>query len=240
MLTVGQLLTVLDSMAAGVAVFDAAMGATGAEAGTVSYGASRNIATLTAINDAAVQSDLVAAFMDRLSRTLSINIHMAISARQIQRALDAHLASSGGLSEFLKSNAVQAHYNLTRIGLILDPDVVFSPVAVDPMATFVLSGPGAGVFTPAGSIDPSQFGDAQLAVRTLTVIGGSNINATIHTLNRAGVDSAQIIQVPAGSAINARVALPTRGIQVSSISVTGGTAADQFKVVSEVERAVAL
>jgi hypothetical protein len=237
MITAAQLLPLLDSMAAGVSVFEAALGSTGAEAGTVAAGAEANIVALTGINDRTVQDDLLPAFVARLGRLIAPHLSMVISAREVQRALDVH---TGGLTTFLKANAAQVHPNLTKIGLLLDPDVLFSPAAVDPMATFTLTGPGAGVTLLGGQIDAALYGDARLAIRTVTAIGAAIINVTVHTINRAGVDTAQVVAIPAASPVNTRIALPTRGVRVVSIAVTGGTAADQFKTVSEVERAVAL
>jgi hypothetical protein len=240
MLTVAQLLTVLDSMAAAVPVLESALGITGLELNTVGWAASRNVDTLTAINDRSVQADLVAAFVDRSQRVLAPYIYSAITARQIQRALDTHFANAGGLSEFLRANLSEVHPDLLKIGLILDADVLFSPVAVDPMATFTLTAPAAGVLLIGGSIDSTAYGDARLAIRTTTAIGAAAINASVRTQTRAGTESAQAIVIPAASPINTRIALPVRGSRVTAITVTTGTAADQFKVVSEVERAVVL
>ena len=240
MLTAPQVLTVLDSLAEQVRLFELAMGLTGAEAGTVSRGAANNLATVQALaDDDASVHDLLPLLAGRSSRVRASSLYHTIGARDVARVLEAHLAPAGGLNTFLKDNAAMVHPNVLRLGVMVDPDRVFIPANLD-LVEYTLTGDSVGNMAQLAQVDGAVYGDALLAVVTQVQTGPAAIEATIRTVNRAGQQTDQVVVIPAASVVGARAVLAIRGQRVVSIVVAGGTAADRFRVRAETERATVL
>lgn len=243
MLSLPNLLTLLDSMAAQVAAFEDGVGVVGNEAGTVALGASSNLALALALADTDVDiaTGLIGALSNRLTRVKAPSLYHTISGRELYRALESHYASVGGLNTFLRTGSATVHPDVAKLGMMIDTDLRFPPAEVL-LGTMVMTGSGAGDWTPGGEVDPSLYGDARLAlvVGNPGPIGGSQLNVTIITSNRAEAQTSEQAIIPVGSAAGTRVTLATRGQQVVDIDVVGGTASDHFTVVAEVERVVAL
>jgi hypothetical protein len=247
MLAVTPLLTVLDSIAKGVELFENAVGILGSESTTVGLGAANNVATLIAIADDDVQADLVAAFRARAANVLAGVLYGALGGANVQRVLNAHFGASGGggsLNAFLTTSDKRVHPNLRKIGMQIDSVNAFCPTAVDPVAGFAVSGSGAGTFTAGSDIDTSLYGKAKMVVHTTTAIGASTITATLTMKKIDGTTTSKVVTIPNGTAINTDIAIGTPGTDLyvgcSAIAITGGTSGEGFKVVSQVERTIAL
>ncbi len=147
-LALNTLLTVLDSIAKGVEVLEGAVG-TGSESGSVSLGAANNVTMLAAVADSVVQADLMAAFVARASNVKQTVIERALIGGPVQRALDRHYGEAyGSLNAFLANQGARVHPLLRNIGFQIDAANAFCPTAIDPVASFAVTGGGAGTFTP--------------------------------------------------------------------------------------------
>lgn len=243
-LALATLLTVLDSIAKGVALFEAAVG-TGSEADTLSKGAANNVTTLQSVADSQVQADLMTAFRARAEAMKSASLDRVLGGAAIQRVLSKHYGeSAAGLNQYLKTNDSRVHPNLTDIGFQIDPENVFAPAAVDPVASFAVTGAGAGTFAAGSSIDTTLYGKANMKVKTTSLIGASTITATVTMTKIDGSSESKQVTIPNSTAANTEFNVGTPGtdmyIGCTAIAITGGTNGDAFKVISAVERTIAL
>ncbi|HYE85649.1 MAG TPA: hypothetical protein VEA16_04810 [Vicinamibacterales bacterium] len=242
-LALSPLLTVLDSVAKGVEILETAVG-TGSEANTVSKGAANNVTTLQAIADSALQADLMSVFVARAANVKQSVIERALIGASLQRALDRHYGEAyGSLNAFLANQDARVHPLLRNIGFQIDAPNAFCPTAIDPVASFVVTGSGAGTFTAGTAVDDTTYGKAHFRVRTTTLIGAAAIAATLTLTKADGSSETKVVNLPGSTASGTEfdVGLSTdRYLACTSISITGGTAADAFKVISTVERTIAL
>lgn len=243
-LSLSSLLTLLDSVAAQVIVCEAAFG-TGSESGTVSLGAANNVSSLQAIADLQVQADLAAVVRQRAALVKSSVVDLALYGPPLQRALDKHYgATYGGLGRFLEAQGARVHPVLRNIGFQIDPLRAFCPTVIDPVASFALTGPGAGSFTAGSAVDTALYGKARMVLETTSAIGGVTITVSLAMRKENGTQETKVVSVPSGTASGVTFSVGTSGVDLYvaclSITVSGGTAADAFKVKSQIERVVAL
>lgn len=235
--------TIMDSVASAKLIFDASVGTTGSQANTVALAAANDVATVTAIVDNDVQSDLAWWFRLRAQQVLSPNLYAALGVYNVWVALEKH---TGGLDVFLRTNNVRVDPGCKALGVPLSPEQLMPPV-LDPMATFSVTGDSVGTFTGVADIDTTLYGRAwlELVVTSSSGISSAPIAATVNGLQLDGVTPTFLTAViAAGSSQGTSVALGTLGTQtdsytaVTAISVIGGTAGDAFHVRSVVERAI--
>lgn len=243
-LTISALLTLLDSIAAGVARFESGIGVSGSVANTTAKGAANNVATLLAVADATVETDLLSVFGARAAAVVAASLYGALYGAALQRALDRHYGSVAGLNAALATAGVRVHPDLRKIGFQIDAPNAFCATVVDPVASYVVTGAGAGTFTAGSDLDTTVYGKANLSVVVTHAIGGVNLVATLSLKRIEGTRETRTVTMPALSLIGASVAIGTPGadmyVGVTSVTVAGGTAGDAFKVVSGIERTVAL
>lgn len=244
-----NLTTLLDSLTAGKLIFDNAMGLLGTESDTVSKAASNDLVTLSAIADNDVQADLASVFRIRSLGVVASALYASLGAYNLWWALDKHCGGSGqvgvsNLDTFLIVNNVRVSPDLRQLGFPLSPQALMPP-AVDPMATFTVTGSGDGTYTHVADVDTSQYGAAWLALTATSLIGAANIVVTVTGLQfDAATPVALTATIPSGSIIGTSINLGTLGVlsdsidYVTGITITGGTAGDAFKVVSRVERVI--
>lgn len=240
-ISVPVLTTLLDSLASGKLIFDAGMGVLGTEANTVSKAAYNDLSTLDAVADIDVQADLALIFRTRAGGVLAGSLYSALGAYNLWWALDRHVSN---LDAFLQTNNVRVSPALKALGFPLSPEQILPP-SVDPMATFAVSGSGAGTYAHVADVDTSLYGRAWLQLVTTSVIGAAAIVATVNGLQVDGVTpTSKSATIAGGSSSGTAVNLGTLGTQadsydsVTSIAITGGTAGDTFKVISRVERTI--
>ncbi len=243
-LALSPLLTLLDSVAKQVEVCAGAFG-TGSEAGTVSLGAANNVATLQAIADVQVQADLSAVVRQRAVLMTTTLAALMLYGPPLQRALDRHYGTTyGSLGRFLEAQDARVHPALRTIGFQIDPLRAFCPTVVDPVATFVLSGPGAGTFTAGTAIDTTQYGKARMVLETETLIGASTLTVSCAMRKENGTQETKVVTVPSGTASGTTFSIGSAGVDLYvacvGLTVAGGTAADAVTVKSQIERVVAL
>ena len=99
---------------------------------------------------------------------------------------------------------------------------------------FTLTAAGAGTFSGTGGpIDTATHGPAQAEVVTTTAIGAAAITATLTMLRADNTTASRTVTIPAATANGAALAIGAttdRYVDVSNITVTGGTAGDAFSV----------
>lgn len=235
------LITLLDSIATGKLIFDIAVGVTGNEANTVGKAASNDDNTLAAISDPQVMSDLTPSFYLRDQTLQASALYQTLGAYDIWWALDKHY---NGLDGFMNANNVRASTHVVQIGFPLSPAQVMPP-QVDPMATFAVTGSGAGTYAHVADIDTTQYGRAWLEAVVTSTIGANAITATVNGLQIDGVTpTIKTFTIAANSSVATTVSIGTMGTQADSydsitgITITGGTAGDAFKVRSRIERVI--
>ena len=235
------LITLMDSLASGKLIFDNALGLTGTEADTTSKAAQNDDVTLAAVADADVLSDLIPAYTLRAATLLAANLYATLGAYNLWWALDKHL---GGMDQYLRDQNIRVSTHVQQIGFPLSAEQIMPP-AVDPMATFAVTGSGTGTYTHVADIDTTQYGRAWLDAVVTSAIGANAISATITgvQIDNTTVTSKQVT-IAANSSVGTTVHVGTLGVQADSydsltnISITGGTSGDAFKVVSRVERTI--
>jgi hypothetical protein len=246
MLALGTLLTLLDSVAAGVAIFDNAVGIVGNEAGTVALGAASNRDLLAAIDDASVQTDLTPAFANRASLVRASSLAATLQGGMLQRALDRHYGAvgNGNLNAFLKNNDARVSDSLRLIGMQIDARNVFPPFAVDPVARYDGTGAGTGTFVAGAEIDRTQFGEAAFEI-VVEAMGAAARTVRLSLKNFDDTIETRDVVVPANTVANTAIGVGGAGdryVGVTGISTVGGggTAADRLRVRSRIERVPAL
>lgn len=235
------LTTLLDSLASGKLIFDAGMGTLGTEANTVSKAANNDLTTLAAVADNDVQADLALMFRTRAGGVVAGSLYSSLGAYNLWWAIDRHVS---GLDTFLRTNNVRVSQALQALGFPLSAEQILPP-SVNPMATYAVTGSGAGTYSHVADVDTSAYGRAWLQLVTTSVIGAAAIVVTVTGLQFDGVTPTSVsATIPSGSSSGATVNIGTLGTQadsydsVTGISITGGTSGDTFKVVSRVERAI--
>lgn len=243
-LALSSLLTILDSVAKGVEIFETNVGLLGTEANTVAKGAANNVDTLEAIADSQVLAELLPAFTARATLVKAGVAERALIGAALQRALDQHYGlADGSLNDFLKAQDARVHPLLRNIGFQIDNANAFPPTAIDPVASFLVTGSGAGTFTAGSDVDTTFYGKAHMRVKATSVIGAASIAATCTMKKADGSTEAKVVNIPNGTALNTEFDIGVaadRYIGCASISITGGTNGDAFKVISQVERTLAL
>lgn len=242
-LSAANVRTLMDSVASAKLIFDAAVGATSSTANTVAKAAANDVATITAVADNDVQSDLAWWFRLRAQQTVASSLYTSLGAYNVWVALEKHV---GGLDTFLRTNNIRVAEDCKTLGFPLSAEQLLSPV-VDPMATFATTGSGAGTYTHVADIDTTRYGRAwlEVVVTSSSGLSASQITATVSGKQFDAVTTVSKQAVlTAASSFGKVVALGTVGVQadsydfVTGISITGGSNGDAFKVRSVVERAI--
>lgn len=241
-LAVATLLTVLDSLAKGVQLFEGGIGVSTGDANTVAKGAANNVATLVAVADADL-AELVMAFDRRQALVTASALYRTLQGPPLMTALDEHYGGVGGLNRVLRANNKRVHPNLTKIGLSIDSVNTFCPDVVT-LATFAVTGSGAGTFSAGTDIDTTAYGPANAVVRATTLIGAAPVVATCTLRLIDGTSTTKVVTLPAGSPSGTEVAIGTPGtdmfVACTGITITGGTTGDAFSVRTAVERTLTL
>lgn len=243
-LPLASLVEVLDSVAAQAQVFRDAVGDSDADPGSVAEGAANNVETvLEAIDDDNDLGALVLELQRRQADVTASGLYRTLQGERVQIALDAHYGGVGSLNRALTDANVRVHPSLALVGIQIDAVNRFAPTAVT-LGAMVLSGAGAGTFTPTEGVDTAQFGNASVEVVTTSVIGADAIVATLTLRRFDGTELTRDVTIPGGSAQGLVRPVGTLGVDMgvacAGVTVTGGTAGDGFAVRTVVERAITL
>lgn len=205
-----------------------------------STGYSNNRTTILAA-DIAAAADLAAAFQNNPSAAFWYNF----SGRQA--ALDKHL---NGIDAYLTANDTRVHPALRDyLNWTLSPANVFQSPALSGstrMATFTLTGAGAGTFVDGQAVDTTKFGKVWLEIEVTQQTVSADITITVIGSKIDTTAQSKSVLVPGGSTVGTKVNLGTLGtsadhyVDVTNITVTGGGASDKLYVNSRLERTIAL
>ncbi len=237
------LLTILDSLAKGYQILAAAVGASGADAGTVAKGAANNLATLIAQADEDVAADLIGPFRARADEVVAPTVGLgALWGRGLARALDGHYGSTGGLNKALAAAGARVHPDLRKLGIPIDAANAFDP-NVETLGSFAVSGSGAGVYTPGSVVNRSLYGKANVVIHATTSIP-TGLTATLTLTKIDGSSETKAATFSGGSPSGTEVAIGTPGtdmyVACTAVTISGGAAAEAFSVLTQVERALTL
>lgn len=199
-----------------------------------------DVATLMATNDADVLTTLLPAFTRRLEfLDDDAVVSTILQGAYVQRAFERHYGANGGFNRFLTLNDVRVHEYLRLTGMQIDSRNVFAPQVVEPVASYEVNGAGQpGTFAAGFDVDTSKYGDSAFEV-IIDVMDGIDLGLRITIVNVDGEAHDSDVVVSAFSPINTVVAVPGRGVHVSSIiGISGGTDGDRVHVRSVVERSI--
>lgn len=114
----------------------------------------------------------------------------------------------------------------------------FPPLTV--MGTYEVTGSGKGTFTDGAAVDPTQHGGAQLELEVVDgAIGGESIIVTVVGTTASGSALTKTGTITDGAEVGAKfdVGLGTdRYVNVTSVTITGGTVGDKFKIQTKPDR----
>ncbi len=241
-LAAASLLVVLDSLAKGVALFEAGVGLTTSVASTVAKGAANNVTTLVDVGDADLAA-LITEFDRRTALVIASALYRTLNGERLLAALDVHYGGTGSLNRYLTTQDKRVHPDLRKIGMQIDGINAFAPALVS-LATFTVTGDGAGTYVDVASVDGNLYGKANCVLRATTLIGVATIEATLTMDLIDGTTESKAVSIPNGTASGTEFDIGTHDTDMyvgcSAISITGGTADDAFEIRTKVERTLVL
>ena len=212
--------------------------------GTCAYGAKLIRDRIVAFADPLdwdIEADLLPPAISMVGKYETVG-EMSAKVGSMIAAINNH-CGGGGLPTYLDTQQIRVHPNVRSVYSSLRYFNVFHPTAVD-LASVEVTGAGVGTLTDEGSIDRNLFAGSQLEVVALTIIGAANITAI--TVSGTDEDGGAVVlpgvTLPSGSAIGTTVAIGTianRLVDVTGITFAGGTANDEFRIRTKVERVIA-
>ncbi|MBN1320736.1 MAG: hypothetical protein JXA87_07845 [Thermoleophilia bacterium] len=146
-------------------------------------------------------------------------------------AVIGHLGAN--LNAWLQADGTRVSHWWRRGGNVtISPVNVFPPVTT--LGSFAVTGSGAGVYTDSDEVETDKYGGAQIQLEvTGNTIGAAAIEVTVNCITASGGTVQRVGSIPAASAVGFTVDLGTsvdRIVDVTSITVTGGTNGDAFRV----------
>lgn len=239
-ISIANLKTITDSIARQYKYLADAMG-TVATASTAAYGAGQNLTRVLGLNDVAQELALLGPANDQTN--LLVKGGLRSFFRPVIQALQAHVGGSFDAFLATSDDRVAPEFRDAAGTDLIGPARVFPPV-YDPICTFAVSGAGAGTRTGGTPVDTTQYGKANMEVVATSTIGASGITATLTMKLLDGTTQTKSVTIPASTANGTAIAIGVAGtdmyVDCTAITITGGTAADAFKVRSKLERVIAL
>ena len=187
---------------------------------------------ITALEDpdeAKLTVDLLAPAMALVARA-ELESDVSSMFATFNSAIIGHLGTS--LNAWLQADGARVSHWWRRGGNVtISPVNVFPPVTT--LGSFAVTGSGAGVYTDSGAVDTTKYGGAQIRlVVTGNPIGAAAIEVTANCVTTTGGTVQRVGTIPAASAVGFTLDLGTsadRIVDVTSITVTGGTNGDAFR-----------
>jgi len=241
-------LDLADSIAAQSQELAKEMG-TGVEAGTASLGAKNNYERIAGlgIGEEDVMIALLGPFTTQLAR-VTTNPNAYNRFKGSISALKSHV---DGISDYLiaQDERVAPEFK-TAIELMeietLLPENTFSPV-VDPMGSLIVDGNNSAAWTPGTDIDSSNYYAANLIVKKTTAAGGADAIAITFTCTKwDDTTEDKVVNVDASDPVDTEDDIGVHGtdmyksIVLKSIVCAVGSIGEAWKVISELEKTVAL
>jgi hypothetical protein len=152
------------------------------------------------------------------------------------RAIDAHV---NDINDFCLDNALHIHYLCKAVFPAIAARYVFPPVT--DFGTMTASGSGAGTWAADSTVDTDLYGDALVEVVTESVIGAASITATITGTDYDSNASQVTCTITNGTSNATTVAVigSDRFAAITTVTFTGGTASDKFRVQTKLDHSAA-
>lgn len=218
-----------------VDAFETACGVANVTATTTGICGANEEAYILATADAAAINAMLPAASRLKERTPASNYFGAIA--EYLKALDVAL---GGLNDYLATNALHVSYQLRKAYSKLQVRYVFPPVT--DFGSMAVSGSGAGTWTAQDHVDTALYGDGLIEFVAESLIGAASIVATINGTDFDGDAVTTSGTIPNGTQNAATVAIAgaVRFATITTVTFTGGTAADAFRIQTKYDRAAAI
>lgn len=223
-------------IAAMVEAFITAMGEDNTETGTTGKGAANALTAILALTDAEQLNALLPAAQNYNDAMVAGGYYYG-GLYDWLLALDAHV---GGINDFCTDNSIRVHHRLRDVLSTILPKSTFPPVT--DFGSMVLSGSGAGTFTAQDTVDTDEYGDGLVELVTESAIGVADIEVFVTGTNFDGDTVNVSATIPNGTSDDTTIAVnetTVRMVSVSTVTVTGGTAADAFRVQTKLDRSPA-
>jgi hypothetical protein len=211
---------------------------------TAMYGAKLNRDRIVAFadpDDWDIEYDLLPGTIATIN-AYNVVTEQAAKHQTLIAGLTNHLGATS-LAAWMVEEGIRVHPNIKNAYSGLTPNATFCPDVVV-LASFELTGAGAGTLTDGSDIDRTLYASAQLELYTESAIGDDGVHVTVTGKNDAGATiSLPETEITASASEHTAFAIGTianRLCQVTDIDVTGGHDNDLFTVRSKVERAIAL
>lgn len=201
--------------------------------------------TLEALSDTDVLIDLLPGARDWAALALGSRAKKELRARALVDALEQHV---GGFKAFLDANAdgqgnpeqVAAEFR-DAYGKV-SPKYVFPP-AISDMGSFAVTGSGAGTFTDGSAVDTGLYGICDIEVEVINqAIQAAAINVTAVCTDFEGNTVNRTVTIPAASTLGTKITFDAGAwiVDVTNITIVGGTNGDDFQINGILRRAIAL
>lgn len=206
----------------------------------------------SAIGKAAAVRDLVTAFADpdeaditadlinpviAVVEALGRNSTFSTFFAQFNSAVIAHLGED--LNAWLLADGTRV---LPNFKLACNPNISAANTCppVTELGTYAVTGSGEGTLTDGDAVDTALFGGAQVEVEvTDGTVGAADIVVTVVGLTAAGASITKTATITNGSIVGTKfdVGLAAdRYVDVTSVTITGGTNGDAFKIQTKLDR----
>jgi hypothetical protein len=242
-MTTAEYLALTDDYSSSIKV---ALAATGTEddAGTAAHFASHVRDTVTAFA-ATDEAQLTADLIDAAIATVQAwELESTLSNRfsQFNSAVSTHLGED--INTWLTDHAGGSrvsHYWKRGGNTALLAAHCFPPQTV--LRTVAVTGSGTSTQVAGSAVSTTLYGGAQVALKvTHETVGAANIVATITGLDSTGTSRTWTATIPSGSIVGTVVNCAgtgvTDGVSASAVTFTGGTAGDDFTVVTVEDRVI--
>jgi len=246
-IAIADFLDLADSIACQAQMLAVKLG-TGVEPDSASLGGENNIARILALVNPDEVEDLLKGFREQLKQCLTTPVAYNRFSESM-RALNIHV---DGINQFLTDEGERVAPEFkTAIELLgiesLDGANTFSPV-VDPMDTILITAGNTATFTHVASINPDNYYASNLILKKTTAAGGADaITITLKMTKFDLTTENKAVSVNASDAINTTYDIGIHGTNMYlgadslvSIVCIVGSAGQAWKVMSELERTVAL
>ncbi len=158
-------------------------------------------------------------------------------------ALDTHFKRYGfkGVDDYLTSinasaTTLRAHGHFKKYLGKLSAKNSFIPTDLD-IASFAVTGATAGTYAHANTIDTSKYGGAKLVVRNVGALNSTTtVTITAKKLNGTSVTLTATVNTLTDTHETNLSDTAKDYIDVTAISISGGTSGDHFKIVAKTDR----
>lgn len=232
LVTQAEYITLTDNLARMINVLLTAKGVEDTPACAAAYAAAvRNTITAFADPDEAdITVDLLPATI-ALVTAVERESEVASLCSGFNSAIISHLGQD--LNTWLTAGALRVHHLFRRGG-----NTTIQPVNVFPPATslgsMAVTGSGSGTFADGQAVSTSLYGGAQIELEvTGNPIGAADIVATVACIFAGGTTDTRSGTIPSGSIVGFKLELGTasdRIVNITGITLTGGTNGDAFRV----------